>query len=183
MENLNKNIAENLKKIRNERNLSLNQLADITGISKSMLGKIEREETSPTISTIWKISTGLKIALTDLIETSSPSKKLFTKDDIVPFYEDNKKVYSYPFFRNNQGKNFELMQVFLEPSGKLISQAHIGGTKEYIIVFNGILTITVDNEEYHIEAGQAFQFDADKNHIYENRSNEKVSLAMLIYYS
>ncbi len=183
MENLNHNIAENLKKIRNEKNLSLTQLAEITGISKSMLGQIEREETNPTISTIWKISTGLKVALTKLIETSLPNKMLITREDILPFYEDEEKVYSYPFFRNNQGKNFEMMQVFLEPNGKLSSLAHIRGTKEYIIVFNGELSITLDDEVHKILAGQAFQFDADKDHIYENNSTEIVSLCMLIYYS
>lgn len=183
MENLNHNIAENLKRIRNERSLSLTQLAELTGISKSMLGQIEREETNPTISTIWKISTGLKVALTELIETSLPSKMLITKDDIIPFYEDEQKVYSYPFFRNNQGKNFEMMQVFLEPKGKLSSLAHIHGTKEYIIVFSGELSITIDHEVHKILAGQAFQFDADKDHIYENQSTETVSLCMLIFYS
>lgn len=183
MENLNKNISQNLKRIRMEKNLSLDKLAEITGISKSMLGQIERIETNPTISTLWKITTGLKISLTDLIEASLPNNALITRQDITPLFEDNKKVCSYPFFQNNAGKNFDMLQVFLEPNGKLISTAHISGTKEYIIVFKGILTIYVDNEEYNILPNQAFQFDADKDHIYENKHDEIVSLCMLVYYS
>lgn len=182
MENLNKNISENLKRIRIEKKLSLDKLSEITNISKSMLGQIEREETNPTISTLWKITTGLKISLSDLIETNLPSKMLVTKNDIVPLFEDEKRVYSYPFFRNTKGKNFEMMQVYLEPKGKLVSTAHISGTKEYIIVFEGELTIYLEDEEYRILAGQAFQFDADKDHIYENQADKVVSLCMLVYY-
>ena len=183
MEDLNKYISANLKRIRSERSLSLDKLSELTGISKSMLGQIEREESNPTISTVWKIATGLKVSLADLIEVTSPNKMLITKDDINPLFEDNKKVYSYPFFRHSEGKNFEMMQVFIEPTGKLSSTAHIGGTKEYIIVFSGELTIYLDNEVHKISAGQAFQFDADKDHVYENQSDETLSLSMLIYYS
>lgn len=183
MENLNENISSNLKRIRNERNLSLDKLSEITGISKSMLGQVERGESNPTISTIWKISTGLKVSLTDLIEVTEPNTMLITKNDINPLFEDNKKVCSYPFFRQNKGKNFEMMQVTIEPTGKLSSIAHIGGTKEYIIVFKGELTLYLDDKIYKISEGQAFQFDADKDHIYENQSNELLSLSMLVYYA
>ena len=92
MENLNKNLAENLNKIRVERHLSLDKVAQLTEISKSMLGQIEREETNPSISTVWKIANGLKIPLTRLIETTLPEKRLIKKEDIPPLFEDEKKV-------------------------------------------------------------------------------------------
>ncbi len=183
MENLNKNLAENLNKIRVERHLSLDKVAQLTEISKSMLGQIEREETNPSISTVWKIANGLKIPLTRLIETTLPEKRLIKKEDIPPLFEDEKKVCSYLFFRNNQATNFEMMRVYLEPKGKLISTAHLTGTKEYIIVFKGKLTITIDGELFTISDGEAFQFNADKNHIYENKGEETVDLAMLVYYA
>ncbi|MEN6483123.1 MAG: helix-turn-helix transcriptional regulator, partial [Anaerolineaceae bacterium] len=60
-------IAKNLKRIREERKLSLDRLSDLTGVSKSMLGQIERGESSPTISMVWKITNGLKISFTTLL--------------------------------------------------------------------------------------------------------------------
>ncbi len=182
MENLNRNLAENLKKIRIEYHLSLDKVARLTDISKSMLGQIEREETNPSISTVWKIANGLKVPLTRLIETTLPEKLLIKKEDIKPLYEDEKKVCSYLFFRNNEATNFEMMKVYLKPEGKLISTAHLKGTKEYIIVFKGELTIMIEDEAYKITEGQAFQFAADKKHTYENQGKELVDLAMLVYY-
>ena len=70
MEDLTLLIAQNLKRIREEKRLSLDRLAELTGVSKSMLGQIERGESSPTVATVWKISNGLKVSFTALL--SSP---------------------------------------------------------------------------------------------------------------
>ena len=56
-------IGERLKEIRNTRQLTLDDVAELTGVSKPMLGQIERGQSSPTINILWKISTGLKIPL------------------------------------------------------------------------------------------------------------------------
>ena len=61
MTQLDKNIALNLKRIRKSKNMSLDMLAERTGVSKSTLGQIERGESNPTVSTIGKIVEGLKV--------------------------------------------------------------------------------------------------------------------------
>ena len=60
-------IGANLRKIRNAAGLSLSKAADLTGVSKAMLGQIERGESSPTIATLWKIAKGFHLPLTALI--------------------------------------------------------------------------------------------------------------------
>lgn len=60
LENIGHIVAENLKRLREERKLSLDAVAKCSGVSKSMLGQIERGVTNPTISTLWKIANGLK---------------------------------------------------------------------------------------------------------------------------
>lgn len=67
MTQLDKNIALNLKRIRKSKNMSLDMLAERTGVSKSMLGQIERGKTNPTVSTIGKIVEGLKVPFEQLI--------------------------------------------------------------------------------------------------------------------
>ena len=67
MTQIDKNIAFNLKRIRKSKNMSLDMLAERTGVSKSMLGQIERGESNPTVSTIGKIVEGLKVPFEQLI--------------------------------------------------------------------------------------------------------------------
>ena len=78
MENINSVVADNLKRLRDERKLSLEATAKLSGVSKSMLGQIERGEANPTVSTVWKIAGGLKISFTDLM--TRPEKDYETVD-------------------------------------------------------------------------------------------------------
>lgn len=77
-------IAANLKRIRKEKKLSLDNAAEMTGVSKSMLGQIERGESSPTVATLWKIATGLHISFTALLEGQAMETKIIQKEDIRP---------------------------------------------------------------------------------------------------
>lgn len=61
MEKINQIIGENLKKARYDRELSLDKTSNLTGVSKAMLGQIERGESNPTVATLWKITNGLEI--------------------------------------------------------------------------------------------------------------------------
>ena len=77
------NIGKHLKNIRQNRELSLNEAAEMTGVSKPMLGQIERGQSSPTITTLWKIATGLKVPLSSFLQEEK------TKYSVVDLSEQN----------------------------------------------------------------------------------------------
>lgn len=54
-------LSDTLKTLRQARGWSLTQAAEQTGVSKAMLGQIERQESSPTVATLWKIATGFNV--------------------------------------------------------------------------------------------------------------------------
>ena len=61
MDTMNKIIARNIKRLREDLKLCMDELARVSGVSKSMLAQIERGEGNPTISTLWKISNGMNV--------------------------------------------------------------------------------------------------------------------------
>ena len=69
----NRQIANALRVLRSERGWSLDRTAQETGVSKAMLGQIERCESSPTIATLWKIASGFQTSLSSLIEPTPPT--------------------------------------------------------------------------------------------------------------
>src|SRR6476659_6616138 len=71
MNNTYRNIARTLKALRQERGWSLDKTAEETGVSKAMLGQIEREESSPTIATLWKIASGFNVSFSSFIEDTT----------------------------------------------------------------------------------------------------------------
>jgi XRE family transcriptional regulator, regulator of sulfur utilization len=182
MENLNLVIANNLKRIRDEKKLSLDKVAELTGVSKSMLGQIERGESNPTITTVWKIANGLKISFTSLINSPQSDTVLVYKSDIEPLLEDNGRFRLYPYFPFEEGRRFEMFSVEIVKGGFLSSDGHGEGTQEFVTVFDGELTVRSGAEEFTVRAGDSIRFKVDKSHSYHNSGEETARISMVIYY-
>ncbi|MGQ7278235.1 helix-turn-helix domain-containing protein [Brevibacillus thermoruber] len=182
VDNINAVLAENLKTLRANRKLSLDKVAELTGVSKTMLSQIERGESNPTIHTVWKIATGLKISFTALINQPQPDTVVVTKHDIQTLQEDNGKYRLYPFFPFDEGRRFEMYAVEIDKGGYLSADPHGAGTEEFITVFDGELTIRVNNEEYTVKTGESIRFRADRPHVYHNSGDSLTRMSMVIYY-
>ncbi len=183
MEDLNHLVAQNLKHLREERKLSLDKVADLTGVSKSMLGQIERGDSSPTIATLWKIANGLKISFTALLEATQSDTALVPRSAIAPFVEDRGKYRLYPFFPIEEGRQFEVYTIEIEPGGAVTSEAHLAGTQEFITVFSGELSLWVNGQDTIVSSGDAIRFRADRPHGYRNPGTSLTRLNLVIHYA
>lgn len=182
MDNLNLIFAQNLKRLREEKRLSLDNMAKLSGVSKSMLGQIERGEVNPTISTVWKISNGLKVSFTTLMSRPEVDIEIVYKEDIEPLTENEGKSRNYPVFSFDETRRFEMYLLEIEKGGQLSAEAHPQGTQEFITVFSGELTIKVNEKEYIVANGNSIRFKADTRHYYCNSGDDLVKISMVIYY-
>jgi len=182
LDKLNLLIAQNLKGLREERKLSLDNVAKLSGVSKSMLGQIERGEVNPTVSTIWKISNGLKISFTQLMSRPEADIEIIDKSEIQPFIEDNGKVRNFPVFPFDSTRRFEMYSLEIDAEGYLNAEAHPQGTQEFITVFSGEVTININSENFVVNTGNSMRFKADAPHVYKNTGNKTCTLSMIIYY-
>ena len=87
MDNLNYNVAVNLKRIRREKGMSLEGMAEQTGVSKSMLAQIEKGTANPSLGVIGKIIGGLHIEFQELTEDVSPGSRLVHIKEMEPTKE------------------------------------------------------------------------------------------------
>ncbi len=175
-------VAENLKRLRKDLGFSMDQLAEAAGVSKSLIGQIERGETSPSISNLWKISIGLQIPFTLLLEKQTAETILVNKTDFVSLDSEDNHFHLYPLFPAKAGQDFEILLLELEPGGQNESLPHAPGTMEYIIVTGGTLEVQVGEEVYQVQAGGGILFAADKPHAYRNRSSGPIQATNVIHY-
>ncbi|MEA5093254.1 HTH-type transcriptional regulator SutR [bioreactor metagenome] len=176
-------VAGNMKKIREKRKLSLDATSSLTGVSKSMLGQIERGDVNPTISVLWKIAVGLKVSFTALIENNQEEATIIRGTEIVSLEADNGKYINYPIFTFDEQKLFETYRIIVKPGGKLEANPHIVGSEEYITVFAGSVEISLDTKAFNLMKGDSLKFKADVAHSYKNTGKEIAELSMLIYYN
>ncbi|WP_047153595.1 helix-turn-helix domain-containing protein [Aneurinibacillus tyrosinisolvens] len=182
MEQVHIKIGKNLHRIRKGRGLSLDKLAEITGVSKAMLGQIERGESNPTVTTLWKIANGMRISFSSLVEQEAPSISVVRLDEIPPVVEEGGAYKVYTLFPFDQEKRFEVYTIDLDPGCIHYSEAHSPGVQEYVIVSHGTLNLMLGGETYTVEEGNAIRFPSDAPHEYRNESKAQARIQVVIYY-
>ena len=175
-------VAHNLKMLREAKKLSLDGLAELTGVSKSMLGQIERGASSPTISTIWKIANGLKVPFTSLLNAPTADSTVVRTAQLQPLIADDGRYRLYALFPMEAERRFELYMIEIEPGGSLAAEAHPDGTQEFLTVFAGELTVRADGDETRLGVGDSLRFRADRAHAYINAGEVLTKFHLVIQY-
>lgn len=179
---INSAISYHVKTAREERKLTLDAAAALTGVSRSMLAQIEKGDVNPTISVLWKIANGYKVSFTSLIENPGSENSFIPCTS--PIAEDvDGKYLNYPTFPFDDQKLFEMYRIVMEAGGHLEAEPHLAFSEEFITVFEGSVEITVGDSAYRLNAGDSLRFRADQTHSYKNIGDCKSSLSMLISYA
>lgn len=182
MERISSAIANNIKLLRKEKKMSLDELSRHSGVSKSMIGQVERGEVNPTISTVWKIAEGLKVSFTELIALPRLNMDLVDTSTMEPLTGEGAGYRNYPLFPFDGSRRFEVYRIEIDPGASLDAAAHAEGTQEFITVFSGKLMLTAGDKDLLAPRGSAVRFDADVPHAYRNVSDTLCEFSLIIYY-
>ena len=177
---LQRNIAWNLKKIRQQQNISLDMLSEQTGVSKSMLGQIERGEANPSIGVLGKITRGLHIELQELTKEPQNEMVLQRKEDLRPVKEGRSQYQIFNLFSPEEKQHFEIYQVEIMPGQRYSSSGHGMHTREYVMVSQGQLRLEADNKVYEVGEKDSLRFDSDKFHTYVNVGENMLVLHIVL---
>lgn len=162
--------VQNLKKIRQEKKLSLQDLADLSGVSKSMLSKIEREEKNPTLQIASQIAEGLGSTLSAMLGETQQKPVIVIKQHERIVYRDEVSGFERhllsPAF-TTKGIEFILNIIPCERESAYFPP-HKNGVKEYIFVAQGRLQIKLENNFYELEQGDSMYFEANLQHRFKN---------------
>ncbi len=181
MNTMNMIVAANIKRLREENKLSMDELARLSGVSKSMLAQIERGEANPTISTLWKLSNGMKIPFDALTIRPKNSCEIVKISQMQPILENEGNVKNYPIFPDTENRRFAVYYLELGKGSYWKAEPHLKGTTEFVTVFSGTMEIHADGREFILKKGDSIRFRADTKHSYCNISDETVVLHMIIF--
>ncbi len=180
--NINSAVAQNIKNIREQKKITLDMAAQITGVSRSMLAQIEKGDANPTVSVLWKIANGYKVAFTSLVEQKNAMTTVVRAEATPVIAAGDGKYLNYPIFCFDEQHAFEMYRIVILVGGELQAKAHLLGTEEYITVFSGSICVSVQEKEYKLHAGDSMRFLADVPHTYANIGQEEAQLSMILYY-
>jgi transcriptional regulator with XRE-family HTH domain len=182
MDDINKNISKNLKQLRRGKGLTLEGLSSGTGVSKSMLGEIERGTTNPTISVLWKIAEGLKMPLTRLFEDKGREYD-HVKADQMKLMDESNGCSIFSIFPYHEAHKSEMLTLVLQAGAVLSNTGHMNGIDEYIHVIKGQVKLVLDGERLPLGEGDSVRFNGALPHEFTNQEDGEAVLLNVLYYT
>ncbi|MCF4125534.1 helix-turn-helix domain-containing protein [Methylobacterium sp. SyP6R] len=159
-------LGKTIQRLRKAYNLSLSELAEQSGVAKSIISQIERNETNPTLATIWRLSQALDVSIERVLATG----------DEEPFIEKSSRADT-PILVSDDGrmrlaiigwiKTVEWLQWYdlsADPNGVLDSDAHQRGSVECLSVTEGEFEVDVAGAVQRARAGETLRYRCDRPH-------------------
>ena len=176
-------IAGTVRQLRKERGWSLDRAAGETGVSKAMLGQIERGESSPTVSTLWKIASGFRVSFSTLFDSDKPALGELHRDGWESVWgDDSAGMHARLLFPYDPLLGFEMFMIELAPGALSESSAHASGVVEHIVVVEGEMELRIDERWQTLRAGEGLRFFADRPHAMRNNTATRLRFHDVIHY-
>ena len=173
-------IGKKVKYLRVKNGLTQEELADRSELSKGFISQLERNLTSPSITTLVDVLECLGTNLKEFFsEDDSDEKVCFGSDDYFITNNEELKNDIYWIVPNSQKNKMEPIMVHLKKGGKtLIENPHEG--EEFGYVLSGSIYLNLGNRKIKVKKGECFYFSPIMDHYIENISN---SDAMVLWIS
>ncbi len=181
---LNQKVCERLRALRKKQSWTLEQLASLSGVSRSMLSQIERGSANPTLGIAFRIAQAFGLSLGDLVDSSSPATRIdvIRSDDHNYLFRDDENCRIRTLSPLHLEKETEFYELLLKPNGKLESSPHFEGAREFLTVQKGQLKLTAGDEVSELGRGDSAHYPADVTHKIENIGRgEAIAFLVNIY--
>ena len=177
-------ISQRVKLLRQQRGWSLEQLATASGVSKSMLSQIERNQANPTLAVTCKIAQAFSMSLAEFVEMPSASSAIHVirADDREHLYRSDEAVEIRTLSPLNLEKDVEFYHVRLKAGGALKSAAHFQGTREFLTVEQGKVKVESSSDTAELTKGDSTTYRADVPHAIENIGKGEATVFLVVIY-
>jgi transcriptional regulator with XRE-family HTH domain len=175
-------LAEEIRRRRKEQDLSLEALASLSGVSRSMISKIERGEAVPSTAVLSRLAEALGVTFSRLMAPTTEVEVLLIPASRQPVLRDE----ASGFLRRClspvlPGRGIDWVLNTLPPdatTGEFV--AHRRGVSEYIFVLKGRLRATIGDRAVVVEEGDSLYFEADAGHAFTNLGTEACQYFLVI---
>lgn len=167
------NLSEALRRHRRERKLTLEQLAERSGVSRAAISKIERGESGASTPVLGKLAEALDLSISQLIGGRQRQRALRIAKEGQPIFREEASGFERrslsPLYL---GRGIDFVLNRLPPKAKTGPfPSHRQGVEEHLYVSKGRLKVMLDGEPHILDAGDFLYYQADLSHSFENLSN------------
>lgn len=163
-------VGSNLRRLRKAQGFSLERLAELSGVSRAMLGQIETAKSAPTVSLLWRVADALGVPVATLVATESePSVVVIHRDRASVLVASEGRYASRSLSPGHRQRSTGFFELTFAASHRESFPAADIGTRYNLVVSAGRLAVTVGSEASVIlDEGDAITFEASNVYVIEN---------------
>jgi transcriptional regulator with XRE-family HTH domain len=182
---INQHLGGRVRQLRAERGWSLQTLAGASGVSRSMLSQIEREQANPTLAVTLRIAQAFGMTLGELVQMPGASSGItvIRANDRAYHYRSDKHCRIRTLSPLNLEKDVEFYEVELQPGGALRSAPHFQGTREFLTVEKGVVRVESGADAEVLHPGDSVSYRADVPHAIINAGPREAALFLVDIYN
>lgn len=158
-------LAASLRETRKARGLSLDAVAKLSGVSRSMVSQIERGESSPTVATLWNLTQALQVDFAGLLESKPEPGIVVVRAAVAPVIHGRGTGVQIRILSPAESVGeHEVYDLTFQTAGSLESAPHSTGCREHLTVVEGALRVQSGEEESLLGPGDTARYRADRPH-------------------
>ncbi len=184
-ESINELVGRRVKKLRQDCGWSLDEMAEASGVSRSMLSEIERERANPTLTVAFRIARAFGMSLENLVEGAgggASSIQVIRTTDQAQVFRNDKQCQIRTLSPLNLEKDVEFYELRLKKGGTLNSQPHFEGTREFLTVEEGTVRIASGESTETLAKGDSGTYRADIPHAITNTGRSEAVVFLVVIY-
>jgi XRE family transcriptional regulator, regulator of sulfur utilization len=161
-----RNLAQNIRQLRQSRNLTQEQLARLSDVPRPTWSNLESGTANPTVAVLAKVAAALQVPVEELISPPKAQARLYRAESIP------RKQRGGILIRQllpDHLHGLELDRMELLPGSQMTGIPHRLGTREYLACESGRVELMVAGEKYELSPGDVVVFRGDQKHSYANR--------------
>jgi len=174
-------LGKTVQRLRKAYNLSLSELSEQSGVAKSIISQIERNETNPTLATIWRLAHALDVSIERVLQAAEdePFLEKCSRGDTPILVSDDGKCRLAIIGWIKTVEWLQWYEFSADPGGVLDSEAHQRGSVECLSVNMGEVEVEVAGTIERAKAGETLRYRCDRPHTIRNVSDEPASAMMV----
>ena len=183
-EAINRALGSRVRHLRTARGWTLDSLASASGVSRSMLSQIEREQANPTLAVTLRIARAFGQSLGELLEMpdAATTVNVIRANDHTYHYRSDKDCRIRTLSPLNLEKDIEFYEVRLQAGGALRSAAHFEGTREFLTVQVGRVRVESAADGEELGPGDSASYRADVPHAIINAGKTEAVMFLIVIY-
>ena len=175
-------LGERLKSLREERGLSLAELADVSGVSKAMIARVEKAQSSATAALLGRLCGGLGVRLSAVIAAADERRERISRRAEQPVWRDPETGYVRRQISPRDAESgIDIASIELPGGAKVPYEAWAANAySQQVLLLEGVLDLRIGDERHVLNAGDCVDFDVARPNVFENRGRKPARYLVII---